>query len=395
MAATRNAVYRNIAGVKVILDNSWTAMTGGQPSPTSPVNFAGEPMRFDLPGSLAAHGANVKVIAAYDRKAIHEALASALADAKTGAFSTIVIREGQCLRQIASSTQRVKADPELCKQCGLCLICPGIEKDAEGVPVSNQLCSGCGGNTPACVQMCPFGALKAVDITNLDRPAAPTFSTPPEVATPAAMAEDLLPERLSVGIRGVGGQGILFFGRVLTQLAFLAGYGDTNIVKGETHGMAQMGGPVISTFACGAVSSPMLMPGTADILIALEKSEILRAGFLETLRPGGTVLLADTKIVPMSLREEEYPPSAQIEMILSAYKVVKVDVLGRALELGDPTGRMANVVMLGLLSTMHPFDVFPTEMWYEALRRVNSQSGIWAANYAAFNSGRELAQPVG
>ena len=36
MAATRNAVYRNIAGVKVILDNSWTAMTGGQPSPTSP-----------------------------------------------------------------------------------------------------------------------------------------------------------------------------------------------------------------------------------------------------------------------------------------------------------------------------------------------------------------------
>jgi indolepyruvate ferredoxin oxidoreductase, alpha subunit len=31
--ATRNAVYRNSPGVKVILDNSWTGMTGGQPSP--------------------------------------------------------------------------------------------------------------------------------------------------------------------------------------------------------------------------------------------------------------------------------------------------------------------------------------------------------------------------
>ena len=36
MDATRNAVYRNAPGVKVILDNSWAGMTGGQPSPTSP-----------------------------------------------------------------------------------------------------------------------------------------------------------------------------------------------------------------------------------------------------------------------------------------------------------------------------------------------------------------------
>ena len=394
MAASRNAIYRNIAGVKVILDNSWTAMTGGQPSPTSPVNFAGEPMRFDLPGSLAAHGANVNVIAAYDRKAIREALTSALADAKTGAFSTIVIREGQCLRQIASSTQRVQADLDLCKKCGLCLICPGIEKDADGVPVSNQLCSGCGGHTPACVQMCPFGALRAVDISELDRPTAPAFPPAPEPAAPAPMAHDLLPERISVGIRGVGGQGILFFGRVLTRLAFLAGYGDTNIVKGETHGMAQMGGPVISTFACGDVVSPVLLPGTVDCLIALEKSEILRPDFLQMLKQDGTVLLATTGIVPAGLPDKEYPTDAQLKEILRDYHVVELDALGRALELGDSTGRMANVVMLGLLSTIQPFDIFPVELWHEALRRVNSQPEIWAANYAAFNAGRHMAQPA-
>jgi indolepyruvate ferredoxin oxidoreductase alpha subunit len=197
-----------------------------------------------------------------------------------------------------------------------------------------------------------------------------------------------------VGIRGVGGQGILFFGRVLTQLAFIAGYGEKNVVKGETHGMAQMGGPVISTFACGDVYSPVLMPGTADVLIALEKSEILRAGFLETLHPEGTVLLAETKIVPFSALTKEYPPDGQIEMMLHAYHVVKADPLTTAIELGDPTGRLANVVMLGLLSTMHPFDIFPLELWYTALKRVNSRPDVWAANYAAFNAGRGVAQPI-
>jgi indolepyruvate ferredoxin oxidoreductase, alpha subunit len=48
MDATRNTIFRNIPGVKVILNNEWTAMTGGQPSPTSPANLAGDPNVFDL-----------------------------------------------------------------------------------------------------------------------------------------------------------------------------------------------------------------------------------------------------------------------------------------------------------------------------------------------------------
>ena len=395
MAATRNAVFRNIAGVKVIMDNSWTAMTGGQPSPTSPHNLAGEEIRFDLPKTIEAHGAKTHVIAAYDRKAVRQALAAALTDAKTGVYSTIVIREGQCLRQSDASTQRVKADADLCRQCGLCLICPGIEKGHDGIPVANQLCAGCGGHTPSCVQMCPFGALKPVDLSELDRPAAPEFPEPPAVSALSSVARESLPDRLALAIRGVGGQGNLFFGRVLTQLAFLAGYGDTNIVKGETHGMAQMGGPVISTFACGQVVTPVLMPGSADVLIALEQGEVFRPGFLDTLKPGGTVLLASTKIVPLGLPDGRYPTGEQVDDLLRAYRVVKVDVLRQALQLGDPTGRMANVVMLGLLSTIVPFDFFPTDLWHEALRRVNPRHAIWSANYAAFQAGRSMASLAG
>jgi indolepyruvate ferredoxin oxidoreductase, alpha subunit len=391
MDATRNAVYRNSAGVKVILDNSWTGMTGGQPSPTSPVNLAGEPIRFDLPQSLKAHGANVITVGAYEKANIRKALKTALADAKEGLYTTIVVGDGGCVRKAKPSRQRVHVDAELCKKCGACLICPGLELDADGVPHVNNLCSGCGGATPACVQSCPTHVLKVVDLADLDLPPAPEYPAPPAEILIPALAGAAFPNRLALAIRGVGGQGNLFFGSVMSQLAFLAGYDQKNIIKGETHGMAQMGGPVISTFACGEIHSPVFLPGTADCLIVMEKSEVLRPGFLEMLKPGGTILLASTRLVPQGLPEERYPSDEQIYDSLSPYRVIEVDVLGKAFELGDLSGRTANVVMMGILSTLPPFDVFPRQLWLNALQRANSRPGVWAANYAAFNSGRELA----
>lgn len=390
MDATRNAIYRNSPGVKVILDNAWAGMTGGQPSPTSPANLHGEAMRFNLAESLRAHGATVVEVGAYDKKGLRGALRGALAEAAKGVYTTIIVNEGACIQKKPASTQRVYVAPEACKKCNACLICPGLELDADGVPVANNLCSGCGGESPACVQMCPTHVLEVVDLADLKLPNLPRFSEPPAGLDEWVAPPGDYPARLSVAIRGVGGQGNLFFGHVLSQLAFLAGYGERNIIKGETHGMAQMGGPVISTFGCGEARSPVLLPGTADCLIAMEKSEVLRPGFLEMLRPGGTVLLATTRIVPQGLAEEQYPSDAAIAASLEGYRVVAVDVLGKALELGDRAGRTANVVMMGVLSTLAPFDRFPAELWLQALKKANSRPGVWAANYAAFNCGREI-----
>jgi indolepyruvate ferredoxin oxidoreductase, alpha subunit len=394
MDATRNSIYRNAPGVKVILDNEWTGMTGGQPSPTSPVNLAGQPMRFDLPASLKAHGANVTVVGAYDKKAIRNALKNSLADAQKGEFTTIVVREGACIQKVSPSRQRVYVDPEACKKCDACLVCPGLELDVDHIPFANNLCSGCGGMTPACVQMCPTGVLRIVDLEDLDRIATPAFSAPEvEVETPDITGMQF-PERLSLAIRGVGGQGNLFFGHVLSRLAFLAGYAEKNIIKGETHGMAQMGGPVISTFGCGQVMSPVLLPGTVDCLIVMEKSEVLRPDFLELLKPGGTILLASTKIIPFGLPEDRYPSDEKIEESLRSYHVIEANILGAALEIGDTSGRTANVVMLGILSTIEPFSIFPPELWLKALKKANSRPVVWAANYVAFNAGREYAASV-
>jgi indolepyruvate ferredoxin oxidoreductase alpha subunit len=192
----------------------------------------------------------------------------------------------------------------------------------------------------------------------------------------------------------VGGQGNLFFGSVLTRLALLAGYERRSILKGETHGMAQMGGPVISTFTCGEIGSPALLPGTADCLIAMEMSEALRPGFLDLLKPGGTLLLAQTRIQPQGLSERDYPSREQIMAALSGYDVIPADVLGKALELGDEAGRTANVVMLGLLSTRPLFNQLPAALWLEALRQANPKPTVWAAKYAAFPAGRQMIEAL-
>ncbi len=392
MDATRNAIYRNVPGVKVILDNSWIGMTGGQPSPTSPANLAGDTMGFDLAGALQAHGAKTVSVGAYEKKGLRTALRTALAEAANGVYTTLVVTDGACVQKVPASSQRVFVEPETCKKCNACLICPGIELDANGIPQVNNLCSGCGGYAPSCAQSCPTNVLKIVDLKDLDRPAAPHFAAAPAGIELPALAPESIPAHLSLAIRGVGGQGNLFFGSVMSKLAFLAGYGEQNIIKGETHGMAQMGGPVISTFGCGDVASPVLLPNTADALIVMEKSEVLRPGFLELLKPGGMVLLAQTKIVPFGLPEEQYPTDEQIHASLAGFHVIAVDVLGEAMHLGDSSGRSANVVMLGLLSTLAPFNTLPAELWLEAIRRANSKPAIWAGNYAAFQAGRQLAQ---
>jgi len=389
MDSTRNTVYRNIPGVKVILDNEYAGMTGGQPSPTSPTNLAGQPMRFDLVASLQGHGAKVVVAGAYEKNTLRKALRTALSEAEQGVFTTIVVRDGACIQKSPSSTQRVEVDPAVCKQCNACLICPGLELNADGIPTANNLCTGCGGHTPACVQMCPTHVLHVVSRETAER-AAVQPSLAPEIPA-VSFDRALLPERIALAIRGVGGQGNLFFGTVLAQWAFLAGYGEKNIIKGETHGMAQMGGPVISTFGCGQVSSPVLLPGTADCLITMEKSEVLRPGFLEMLKPGGTVLLASTQIIPLGLKEDQYPSDEAIQASLKGFHVWEVDVLGQALALGDPTGRIANVVMMGILSTLPPFDQLPPELWLQALRKVNARAVVFAGNQAAFQAGREYA----
>jgi len=95
-------------------------------------------------------------------------------------------------------------------------------------------------------------------------------------------------------IVGVGGQGTVLSARVLGEAAMLAGF---DVRGSETIGMAQRGGSVTSHVRMGKdIASPLIPLGRADVILAFEPGEALRAiGFL---KPGGTLIVCDRPIVP-------------------------------------------------------------------------------------------------
>ena len=195
---------------------------------------------------------------------------------------------------------------------------------------------------------------------------------------------------LRVAIRGIGGQGNLFFGKVLSEVILKTSFVKTNIIKGDTHGMAQLGGPVISTFSCGNVSSPILAPGSADVLIVMEISEVLRPDFLDLLKPNGTIIFNNCQVLPVNIKKEAYPDMQQIYETLKEYKLIKIDANKIAMELGDSSAKTANVVVLGLLSTINPFNKIPEEIWLNALLSISSGDVIKAINKQSFEAGRKV-----
>jgi indolepyruvate ferredoxin oxidoreductase alpha subunit len=389
--STRNAVFRNIPGVKVILDNYTTAMTGGQPAPSSPENLAGETTRFDLVAALRGEGAAVQVVDAFDMKAVEKELRGALERAEAGQFTVLVVR-GACVQKLPASDLEPRHEilPERCSKCDLCLICPGLEKDPQGYPRFTHLCNGCGGNPAICVQRCNLEAIVPRGAVAETAPASLPPPLPPEEAVEPPRRGSLS-RSIRVAVRGVGGQGNLFLGKVLAEAALLAGF--ERVVKGETHGMAQRGGAVISTFGCGEVHSPIFAPGSVDALVALECSEVLREGFLDLLRPEGVILFNRLRVVPPSAKEEDYPTPESIREALRGQRVVEFDALTEAEALGDRLGRTTNVIALGVLSTVHPLSCIPVALWRRAILRVSPGEMVKRANLAAFERGRQCAAP--
>jgi indolepyruvate ferredoxin oxidoreductase beta subunit len=151
---------------------------------------------------------------------------------------------------------------------------------------------------------------------------------------------------VNVAIASVGGQGGLTLSRVLAVAAVYDGF---SVRTGETLGMAQRFGSVVSYVRFGdSVLSPTFSEGEADYLIGLELVEALRA--LRLLKPGGVALVASVVKPPLSasLRREELPAEALLEEISRYARTVRVPAVELALRAGNP--RAVNMVMLGVFA---------------------------------------------
>lgn len=103
--------------------------------------------------------------------------------------------------------------------------------------------------------------------------------------------------RTNIIIAGVGGQGTVLASKLVARAAMDAGL---QVRTSETIGMAQRGGSVVShlRLSDAPIASPLMAPGTADVLIGFEPGEAVRS--LVYLRPGGTVVTNAHPVAPVA-----------------------------------------------------------------------------------------------
>ncbi len=179
------------------------------------------------------------------------------------------------------------------------------------------------------------------------------------------------PVRAQILVSGVGGQGVLFFTRLLADAAIAKG---ENVLTSETHGMAQRGGVVVSHLKVGDFPSPLIRAGHADGLVVLKEENF--SVHQRFLRPGGWAVV-NGKPSP----GKKFP-----------FPVHVVDAEGIAAEAGNPQG--ANLVLLGFtLARLAAADdgrkIFCTaeEMRETIARRFGGKGALLAASQAALDLG--------
>ena len=182
----------------------------------------------------------------------------------------------------------------------------------------------------------------------------------------------------NIMIVGVGGQGTLLASRILGGVAIKLGY---DVKVSEVHGMSQRGGSVVTYVKYGEeVASPIIDKGEADIILAFERLEALRA--LPFLKKGGKVILNDRAISPMPVITgvAEYPNGA-VETLSEKAEVIALDAMQLSQKLGST--KAVNVVLIGVLAKNMGID---KEIWLEVIKNTVPEKFL-ELNLNAFESG--------
>ncbi|MCH5213156.1 MAG: indolepyruvate oxidoreductase subunit beta [Oscillospiraceae bacterium] len=186
---------------------------------------------------------------------------------------------------------------------------------------------------------------------------------------------------MNIMIVGVGGQGTLLASRILGNVAIKQGY---DVKVSEVHGMSQRGGSVVTYVKYGEkVHSPIIDKGEADLILAFEMLEAMRA--LPFLKKGGRMIANTQKMNPMPVitGAMSYPEDIE-KKIAEKVDLVAVDALSLAEQAG--TFKAVNVVLIGLLAASMDVD---KEVWIDVIRQTVPERFI-DLNLKAFELGYNL-----
>ena len=150
----------------------------------------------------------------------------------------------------------------------------------------------------------------------------------------------------SILLTGVGGQGTILMTKILSKALVELGY---DVKMSEIHGISQRGGTVNTQLRFGEkVYAPNISEGDADIIVAFEKVEALRA--LPYLKKGGRIVMDSHEIysMPVLTGEESYPADADELLKKTVGNVLVIPASKIAEKLGN--GKVQNVCLLGALA---------------------------------------------
>ncbi|MBU0532634.1 indolepyruvate ferredoxin oxidoreductase subunit alpha [Candidatus Micrarchaeota archaeon] len=155
----------------IVMDNSFTAMTGHQPNPGTGITGVGEAVQsIKIEEVAKAMGAEVRVVNSFNQKQIKDAIL----ELKNVTGLRVIISRGECrlvtkrkLRSKNLEFTKFEIDQSKCTKCGICtnkFACPAIKeirKKASDEPIyyiEPDICWGCS----VCMQICPYGAIHPV-----------------------------------------------------------------------------------------------------------------------------------------------------------------------------------------------------------------------------------------
>ena len=166
----------------------------------------------------------------------------------------------------------------------------------------------------------------------------------------------------NIYLAGVGGQGIGLLTEIVVRAADHAGL---KVKAVDTYGLAQRGGIVVSQVRFGEnVYSPLIPQGQADIVIALERHEALRA-MNDFLKDGGTIIYYNAVWQPLEVRlneaeevSEETISQECLKRNIREIKVFKEDL---------KDARMQNIVLLAHINKHRLIHEIRTEHYIQAM----------------------------
>ncbi len=174
-------------------------------------------------------------------------------------------------------------------------------------------------------------------------------------------------------IAGIGGQGVIYATKVLSQAALMRG---ERVMASENHGMSQRGGSVMSHLKIGGSDAPLIRRGTADVLVAFDRVEAVRN--LPFLRAGGSVFVNSTDGLESALM-------ARLKELGVAVYAIGADAYAK--ELGSSA--VANLVLLGFAAAHEALGLTVGDLG-EAAQALGPAKAV-ALNLKALNTGAGLA----